>query len=159
MAGLVNADDSVYSMMRDLVANHHPNLALCDTQIAIVFKEKAGKSGDHVIAGKTSKASELFGVLGDNEWKFVITLASDVWVDLTDREKVALIDHHLCGCKVEENQSSGALTYKVVLPEIAFYREEIERHGYWRTKGAPPSKHLLHDIFGIDSDSDSGEDE
>ena len=142
------ADDSVMAMVRDLVAKYHPSLALCDEEIAILFKEKAAVQGEVVIAGKTAKASELFGVLGDINWKFIITLANDQWQKMQDAEKVALLDHHLCACKADENPATGHITYRVVPPDVYFYRGELERHGLWRTSGAAPSQSLIEDIFG-----------
>ena len=145
---LWKADDAVMATMRDLIANYHPHLALCDDEIAILFKEKAQVAGDVVIAGKTAKASELFGVLGDIKWKFIITLANDQWIKMSDAERIALLDHHLCACKAEENKTNGNQTYKVVPPDVYFYKGELERHGLWRTSGAPPSQSLIEEIFG-----------
>ena len=142
------AADDVMATMRDLIAKYHPHLALCDDEIAILFKEKAAIQGEVTVMGKTAKASELFGVLGDVKWKFIITLAADSWSSLSDPERVALLDHHLCACKADENASTGAIAYKVVPPDVAFYKGEIERHGMWRTSGAPPSQSLIEEIFG-----------
>lgn len=141
------ADQDVITTVQDLIAKYHPHLALCDQEIAIIFKDKATLVGDVLIAGKTSKASELFALLGDIPWKFIITLAADHWSTLSDPERVALLDHHLCGCKVEESKQH-VITYKVVPPDVAFYKGEIERHGLWRTSGAPPSPTLTDEIFG-----------
>jgi len=142
------ADDAVMATMKDLIANYHPHLALCDDEIAVLFKEKAQVAGDVVIAGKTSKASELFGVLGEVKWKFIITLAADEWQKMTDAQRVALLDHHLCACSADENKQTGNQTYKIVPPDVYFYKEELERHGLWRTSGAPPSQSLIEEIFG-----------
>ena len=142
------AADDVVAMSKDLIAKYHPHLALCDDEIAIVFKEKATIQGDVVVAGKSAKASELFGVLGDTKWKFIITLAADTWAEFSDAEKVALLDHHLCACKCEENPQTSNMKFSVVPPDVAFYKGEIERHGMWRTSGAPPSPSMIEEIFG-----------
>jgi hypothetical protein len=142
------AGTDVMATVSDLIAKYHPHLALCDDEIAVLFKEKAAIQGEVVIAGKTAKASELFGILGDIKWKFIITLAADQWTKMSDAEKVALLDHHLCACKSEENKSNGNYTYKVVPPDVYFYKGELERHGLWRTSGAPPSQSLIEEIFG-----------
>ena len=97
--------------------------------------------------GKTAKASELFGVLGETKWKFIITLAMDSWSTLDDKERIALLDHHLCACKAEE-KTGGNMGYSLVPPDVAFYQEEIVRHGMWRTSGAAPTAALIEDIFG-----------
>lgn len=148
---LWKAGDDVMAAMRDLIAKYHPHLALCDDEIAILFKEKATQVGDLVIAGKTAKASELFGILGEVKYKFIITLAADQWAKMSDAERVALLDHHLCACKAEENPQTGNSTYKVIPPDVYFYRGELERHGLWRTSGAPPSQSLIEEIFGKDN--------
>jgi long-subunit acyl-CoA synthetase (AMP-forming) len=142
------AADDVVAMAKDLIAKYHPHLALCDDEIAILFKEKAAIQGEVVVTGKTAKASELFGVLGETNWKFIITLAQDQWVKMSDAERVALLDHHLCGCYAEENKTTGNQTYKVVPPDVSFFRGELERHGLWRTSGAPPTQSLIEEIFG-----------
>jgi hypothetical protein len=72
--------------MKQLIANYHPDIVLIADEIAVVFKEKAGKSGDAVISGKVAKASPLFGVLGEVDYKFVIQLAADVWDEYDDKK-------------------------------------------------------------------------
>ena len=142
------ADQDVIATVQNLIAQYHPHLALCDREIAILFKEKASQVGDVIIAGKTSKASELFGILGNTNWKFIITLAADHWSTLSDTERVALLDHHLCACKVEENKKAE-ITYKVVPPDVAFYKDEFVRHGFWRTSSVTtPTQNLIDDMFG-----------
>jgi len=143
------AGDDVMNTMRDLVAKYHPRLAGCVDEIAIVFKEKASEVGDVVIAGRTAKASPLFAVLAETPWKFVITLAQDAWNDLDDKQKLALLDHHLCACGAKEDKQ-GNMQYYVAQPDVAFFREEVERHGVWRTSGAAPTKDLIKDLFGED---------
>ena len=150
MADVWKADDEVMNTMKDLISKFHPHLAVCDDEIAIVFKEKASEVGDVVIAGKTAKAPALLAVLGEIKYKFVITLAADVWADLNDKEKVALLDHHLCGCRAVENPTTGDSKFSLAPPDVVFYKGEIERHGLWRTSGAAPSASLMKEIFGDD---------
>jgi len=144
------AGDDVMNTMRDLVAKYHPHLAGCVDEIAVIFKEKASEVGDVVIAGNTSKASPLFSILAETPWKFVITLAGDAWAELNDKQKLALLDHHLCACGGKEDKA-GNMSYYVARPDVAFFREEVERHGVWRTSGAAPTQDLIKDIFGDDT--------
>jgi len=150
MSDIWKAGDEVYKTMETLIANH-PNLsglALVDDEILIVVKEKASKNGDHVILGKTSKANALLGVVGDKDYKFVITLAGDEWTALSNEGREALLFHHLCACGVEENQQSGTIKCFVKLPDLSFYREEVEAFGYWRTSGVTPEPNLIDELFG-----------
>lgn len=148
------AGDEVMAIVRDLIANYHPHLADIDRQIAIVFKEKAAEVGDVVIMGKTAKAPAILAILGgETKWQFIITLAADAWQELNDKERAALLDHHLCACRTKENEQNGAITCFVVPPDVSFYRGEIERHGMWRTSGTAPTPNLILELFGPDKNA------
>ena len=153
MADVWMAGDTEISTMKDLIAKYHPHLVDCVDEIALLFKEKATEVGDVVVAGKTAKASPLFSVLAETKWKFVITLAADAWSDLNDKQKLALLDHHLCYCGGKDKD--GVMSYFIATPDVAFFKEEVKRHGVWRTSGAAPSKDLIKDIFGEDEEDDA----
>lgn len=142
------AGPEVYTTMQSLIASHFPLLAGIDDQILIVFKEKATVSGDVTIAGKTAKASNLLGLVSEKAYKFVITLAADEWQSLNDTSREALLFHHLSGCGVEENPDNGGLRCFVRIPDVAFYRDEVEQYGFWRTSGANPEPDLINELFG-----------
>jgi hypothetical protein len=149
-AQMWKAGDDVMNTVTDLIAKYHPDLVLCDEEIAVVFKEKASQVGDVVIAGKTAKAPKLLGILGEVDYKFVITLGADEWQSLSDKQRVALLDHHLCACGVEENPKTGSTRFYVRIPDVAFFKDEVERHGFWRTSGASASQDYISDLFGED---------
>jgi len=142
------AGEDIHNTMKDLVAKFHPHLAVITEEIAILFKEKATQVGDAVVAGKTAKAPPLLSILSEREWKFIITLAEDEWQGMTDKQRMALIDHHLCACGAEEQEKDGDMKYYVRLPDVSFFKEEVERHGYWRTSGAAPEKNHIQELFG-----------
>lgn len=147
MTDVWKAGDDVMSSVRDLIANHHPHLAMYVDEIAVVFKEKASKVGNVEVVGKTSKAPALLEVLApEYPFKFVITLAADSWQELSDKQRIALLDHHLCSCGVEDGKNSTKFFIRPY--DVAFFREEMERHGAWRTSGAPPSQNLIEELFG-----------
>lgn len=144
------AGTDVDTTIKSLIANHFPLLAGIDNKILVVFKEKASKVGDAVVQGKTAKANQLLGVVGEVEYKFVITLAQDEWQSLTDREREALLFHHLCACGAEEDQQTGDVKCFVKLPDVSFFREEVEQYGFWRTSGGPPPEpNLIDELFGV----------
>lgn len=148
---LWKAGAEVTASVKDLIAKYHPHLALHDDEIAVLFKEKASSVGDNVVLGKTAKASPLLALLADKPYKFVITLAADEWQNLSDNQKLALLDHHLCYCKAEETDQSGETKFWVQPPDVAFFQAEIERHGFWRTSGSPATKNVLEELFGPDA--------
>lgn len=148
MSEMWKAGDDVMLIVRDLISKYHPHLAICDDEIAVVFKEKATTVGDVTITGKTGKAPAILSVLGETKYKFLIVLAADTWQELDDKQRVALLDHHLCGCRAEENPQTGNAKFFVAPPDVSFYKGEIERHGVWRTSSAPPTPDLIKDLFG-----------
>lgn len=135
--------------LKDLISKFHPDLALCSEEIAVIFKEKASKVGDAVITGKTGKAPKLLGILGETDYKFVITLGADAWAGLSDPQRIALLDHHLCACGAEENPQTGKSRYFVRVSDVSFFQDEITRHGFWRTSGLPAKPDLIKDLFGV----------
>jgi hypothetical protein len=126
------AGQDVWAIVQDLISKFHPNLALVDKEIAVIFRGKASKSGGQVVLGKSSKASELFKVLGKSEYKFILEIAGDEWKTLSDDQRIALIDHLLCACKVEEDEKTQEIKYSIVSPEVSYFWKELERHGDWR---------------------------
>lgn len=150
MADLHEANGQVYEIMRDLIKNYHPDLASVDKEIAIVMRPKAGKSGGQVILGKTRKAPGLLGVLGPVDYKFIIELAGDEWNNLTDTQRVALMDHHLCACNVEIDEVSGEIKCSLNSPDFVGFRAELERHGIWRTAtvDGKPEASSIEQMFG-----------
>ena len=149
------AGPEVYTTMQTLIANHFPMLAGLDEEILIVFKEKASVNGDVTITGKTSKASNLLGVVSEKAYKFVITLAADAWQELSDSNREALLFHHLCGCSAEENPENGDMKCSVRIPDVSFYREEVEQYGFWRTSGTTPEPDFIAELFGDKPDPDA----
>jgi len=147
MADLWNADENVYEKMRELVAKYHPDLALCDDEIAILFQEKAPKSAP---LGKVAKASPILPLLSGKDWKFLITLPMETWSDLSDVKKVACLDRHLCACCAEESKDGG-IKYSIQPPEVSFYKEELSRYGAWFTGNLKSNNaDLVTELFGFD---------
>lgn len=142
------AGDDVMTTVNDLIAKYHPDLVLVDDEIAVVFKEKSSHVGDAVVTGKTSKAPKLLGILGEVDFKFVITLGADTWQEMSDPQRIALLDHHLCACGVEENPKTGNMKCFVRIPDVSFFKDEVERHGFWRTSGVAAAPTLITDLFG-----------
>ena len=141
------AGDDVKATLRHLIGNFHPDLALVLDEIAILFKDKGSKSGDVEVIGKTSKASPQLALLAERPYKFIITVSGEWWAEASDAQRIALLDHHLCACRSEE-QEDGNIRYYVSPPDVGFYRDELERHGLWRTTGQAVGVDLINNIFG-----------
>lgn len=156
MSSIYKADPDIVDMMKDLIGKHHPDLAIIVDEIALVIREKAGQRGGKVILGKSQKASPLFGVLGDTDYKFILELAGDEWQNLTTRQKNALLDHLLCSCRAEEGDD-GTPKYFIAPPDVNFYWDELDRWGDWRPRPegeGPDGPSPVEEIFGKKDDDE-----
>lgn len=126
------ASKDIQDLVAELVAKHHPDLALVLDQIVVVFKEKAGTSGGQVVLGTASKSSALMNALSGENYQFILTLGSDQWENsLTGKQREALLDSLLCACRAEEDPKTGDPKCVVARPDIIAFRENLERYGMW----------------------------
>jgi hypothetical protein len=147
------AQEDVYDTMRMLISQHHPDLVLCVDEIAIVFREKAGKSGGQAILGTSRKVTPLVNALADKTYRFVLELAAAEWSnDLTGKQRDALLDHLLCMCRCEEDPKSGEAKFTVVKPDFSAFRENLERYGMWFPKKEADSPSPVEEMFSSDED-------
>lgn len=135
------ANDDVVQMMEHLVRHYHMHLLAYVDRIAVLFKTGTGQK-----AGAVSKASPQMGVLGDKSYIFVIKLMEEDWTNLTDNQRIALIDHLLCACKAEE-APDGSMKFYIEKPTLEYYQDELERNGFWRHSGLS-AKDMVDRIFG-----------
>ena len=128
------AGSDVMQTMRNLISQFHPDLAMIEDEISIIFKEKASTAAGKKILGKTRKAPPLLPILTDKQfqYRFVIELAADEWQTLDNKQQEALIDHHLCSIMIEENEETGDVKYSLRPPDFVGYKDEVARHGMWR---------------------------
>jgi hypothetical protein len=129
------ADKKIMAMVSDLIAKYHPHLALIEDEIGVIFKEKASEVAGVILLGKTKKAPSLMPVLTDKKfnYKFLIEIGADEWNNtLDDRQRLALLDHHLCSMMAEENPQTGEIKYTIRPPDFVGYVDEVKRWGMWR---------------------------
>jgi len=144
------AGPEIYEIMFDLIDKHHHHLLLVKDEIGIALKEKASSPGGVKVYGKTSKAAPLFNAFQATEYKFLIVLAGDEWQHtLSQTQKMALIDHHLCSMLVEEDADEGTVKCSVKPPDFIGYRAEVERWGFWRPECDPDAPTPVEQMFGV----------
>lgn len=121
---------------------HYP--ALRDVSILYVWRDKATRSHGSLVLGSTTRlsgrAAMLFAaaVAGEGNpydaelnpdedlTRYVIELASDVWLLLEEAQRDALLDHYLTRCRVDDE---GRLALRAPTAEFPVI---VERHGLWR---------------------------
>lgn len=143
------AGTEVMAMVKKLVAQYHPHLALIEEDIGVVFREKATEKAGLVIAGATKKAPPILPILTDKKftYKFIIELGANAWNELDERQKMALLDHHLCAMKVEEDANTGEIKCVLRPPDFVGYKEEVERWGMWRPMD-DDTLSIIEEMFG-----------
>lgn len=155
MSSIYKADPDVVDMMKELVGKYHPDLAIVIDEIAVVFREKAAQRGGRAVLGKSAKASPLIGVLGDTDYKFILELGGDAWLELTSRQRNALLDHLLCACRAEEED--GKVKFSIAPPDVSFFWDELDRWGDWRPRPegeGPDGPSPVVEVFGKKDDED-----
>jgi len=141
-------------IMVDLINQYHPDLAIIQEEIILLFKDKASVSNGVTILGKTKKAPPILPVLTDKkyDYRFIIEIGADQWNGLSDSQRVALIDHHLCSILVEEDAQSGEIKCSIKPPDFTGYKDEVARHGMWR----PLDDETLHAVEKMFHDATTG---
>lgn len=143
------AGPEVMKSVSKLIGKHHPHLALIEEDIIVVFREKAIEKAGKIIMGATKKATPLLAVLTDKKYKykFIIEIGADVWKELDAKQQKALLDHHLCAMKVEEDPNTGETKCSLRPADFVGYREEIERWGMWRPMD-DETLSVIEEMFG-----------
>lgn len=118
-------------LLEKCVAEWHPHLAAIDQKIAILFREPAAKSGGVVSLGTVKKASPVVQALGVDAI-FILEIASVEWLELSEPQRLALMDHLLCQCGIKKDEEKEGITYCILKPEVHMFIAEVKRHGVWR---------------------------
>jgi predicted metallopeptidase len=138
--------EEVRLIAEKLIALFHPHLR--GIRIEYVFLSEPPMSQGRALAGRARKVSGLNAYLatpdfegpGESEPFFVIEITQPTWDKSSFRWRVALVDHELKHCGVDE--LSGDL-YIVPHDEEEF-DDIVERHGAWEPGLDSFAKKLAH---------------
>ncbi|HEV2779102.1 MAG TPA: putative metallopeptidase [Actinophytocola sp.] len=133
----------VEKIVEKLVPEHHEHLARTDVTIRCVFRDTAAKSRGWIVLGKARKvsglAAHLVGLvrkddLGDDPADFfVIEVPHEPWVNLTQEQRIALVDHELCHFWVALPDDPDEPRRLVILGhDLEEFKAIVERHGLWK---------------------------
>lgn len=111
---------------RDIIEDRRPDLA--DVRIAYLFSDKVQKEKGKVVLGKTTKADPKVQYFGEVD--FVLVFPAELWVKMTDAQKLAVVDHELTHCRVETDEDDQPV-YSVRPHDFEGFLDEIDRHGFW----------------------------
>lgn len=119
--------ESVNAISGGLISNYHPELATA--RLRYIFVDKASAKGGVDVLGKTRKISGPLEYL--LELDFLVEIAEDKWVELSQEQRVALVDHLLERCTGEEDEKSGEMKWKIREPDVQEFASILRRHGAW----------------------------
>ncbi|HVV37613.1 MAG TPA: putative metallopeptidase [Acidimicrobiales bacterium] len=121
----------------ELIPEHHRGLIGC--RIEFVFRSKATKTKGRVVLGSARKLTGLNAWLAGQmsedsivpEQFFVIELAEDEWINLSERQRRALVDHELSHCDAYIDDD-GELKLSTRGHDLEEFTSIVERHGLWK---------------------------
>jgi hypothetical protein len=119
--------DPVKELANRLIGTYHPELATA--KIRYLFKEKASKKGGRVVHGTVKKMSDLMNYLIDVD--FLVEVPIDLWNELENQKRVALVDHLLERCTGEEDEQTAEMKWSVREPDVNEFSSILRRHGAW----------------------------
>ncbi len=116
-------------LSKQLIVRYHPNLS--SATFRFLCRNKASLRAKEKVPGYVKKASPMDKHLCGGECDFIMVIALDVWNDLNERARTALIDHLLMRCNAEEDPKTGEMKYSVRAPQVQEFPEIALRHGRW----------------------------
>lgn len=133
----------VEEYVEKLIHEHHDHLNRHDVTIRSVFREPVARSRGRIVLGKARKISglnaHLVGLvrkddLGDDPADFfVIEIAHKPWQELTEPQRLALVDHELCHFDVEiPDNPDHDRKLVMVRHDLEEFTDVVKRHGLWR---------------------------
>lgn len=144
---------AVERVAKTLISKYHMDLSDHDVDIRYVFRSEHAKSSGKAVFGRAKKISGLnaylaalddpdeTGIEGAEGDFFVIEIAEDIWRELKQDARVALVDHELSHCGVTFDKDENLKL--VCLPhDLEEFNAIVERHGLWRPDVAEFDKAL-----------------
>jgi hypothetical protein len=112
-----------------IIPKFHPYIS--SAKFRFLCRNKASMKAKEKIPGYVKKASPMDKHLCGGECDFIMVVALDVWNDLNETSRVALIDHLLARCVGIEDEKTGEMKYSIRPPQVQEFPEIAQRHGRW----------------------------
>lgn len=132
----------VDEIVEQLLHEHHDHLNRHDIKIVSVFREPVTRAHGRIVLGKARKVgglnAHLVGLVRKDALDgpadfFVVEVAHQPWQHLTNRQKLALVDHELCHFDVEIPEHPDNDRKLIVRGhDLEEFTDVVKRHGLWR---------------------------
>lgn len=122
----------------ELIPKYHRHLRANDVRMVYLFRDDVPKRSGKEVWGECKRISGLNAFLAGEEREdgsvdaafFAIVISKPIWVELSEAQKVALVDHELCHTWSEENED-GETVLKIQPHSLEEFAEIVQRHGLW----------------------------
>lgn len=128
------ATKDIHDVVVDLIRNYHTDLIEDTTEVAVMFREKATKSAPYGTARRVTPLIDALLADEGIEYKWILEVPQDCWVELDSRQQRALLDALLCACRADFDDKTGDLKRYIAKPDIMAFQENLERFGNWYPK-------------------------
>ncbi len=119
--------ESVETIAKRILPTYHTELVTA--RIGYIFVDTASKKGGKPVLGKVRKVSGALEFLLNKD--FLLEVALDQWNDLSDQQRVALVDHLLERCTGDDPEDGGEHKWKLREPDVQEFATILRRHGTW----------------------------
>ena len=128
----------VKEIAEELIPKYHTHLETFKVKIEYSFISKTPKTKGNEVWGSVKKVSGLNAYLANEGADFfVMTISEPVWGALSRDEQTALVDHYLCYCFAEADQSedddkADPVKLSIQSPDFSEFNSIARRYGAWR---------------------------
>ena len=111
--------EAVKEIAGPLIAEHHAHLK--DKPIFYLFND--GKMKDWATMSRRNEKEQFISA-----WMFVMEVNYKQWVVMTEKERIALVDHELCHAGIDPEMGEPF----IIDHEVEEFSAIVRRHGFWR---------------------------
>lgn len=120
------AEQEVVDMANGLIQEHHPYVS--ELNICYLFRSKHGKRAGKIVAGSCKKENGRAKLL--HGFDFIVTIAADIFQEMTSEQREALLLHELLHIGCSENKE-GEMEFRIQPHDFSGFKKVIELYGLW----------------------------
>ena len=121
--------DAVKELAEKIIRARFAAIKENDIPIKYLFRSEAQTSQDKIVAGRCIKQSDLQHSI--HGFRYVIWIAADIWEELDDTQREALVYHELSHIRIEFDDEKQKVKYSTRKHEVEFFIDELETYGAW----------------------------
>ena len=118
-------------MSKQLIAKYHEHLI--NAKIAYLYKNKPIVKGGRLVIATAEKCNPKTKALctyseEGESFDFIITISYKAWNNLSDSQKLAVLDHELSHCMVSDDEKTGEPLFQLISHDFEDFYSVIKRN-------------------------------